>query len=281
MGQGAAPAGRSASPGRGVTDHAGLLAVAVAGRGLVDPEEPVFRADDEPLLRGGAAFETIRTYSGTPFLLDRHLARLRFSIEALALPGAEGVEELVELVLGAAPPDHVLRVYRTGRALVVTAATLPDGLEELRARGLSLRAVAGAPASLLAGAKTTSYDQAFAARRAVERAGADDALFVAGGIVLETSTANIWWRRGEQVFTPAVQAGVLPGVTRGLVLELSDAQEGGFPVSELAGAAEAFTTSSIREVMPVVSLDGRPIGPGTPGPLAARLQAALRLRSRR
>ena len=119
-----------------MTDHAGLLAVAVAGRGLVNPEEPVFRADDEALLRGGAAFETIRTYSGTPFLLDRHLARLRFSIEALALPDAEGVEELVGLVLRAVPPDHVLRVYRTGRALVVTAAELPEGLEELRARGL-------------------------------------------------------------------------------------------------------------------------------------------------
>ncbi|HEY5295738.1 MAG TPA: aminotransferase class IV [Gaiellaceae bacterium] len=258
-----------------------LLAVAVAGRGLVDPAEPVFRADDEALLRGGAAFETVRSYGGTPFLLDRHLARLRFSIEALALPDAAGVEELVELVLGAAPPDHVLRLYRTDRALVATAAALPEGLEELRDRGLSLRAVAGAPASLLAGAKTTSYDQAFAARRAAERAGADDALFVAGDVVLETATANIWWRRGEQVFTPAVQAGVLPGVTRELVLELTDAREGDFPVSEVAGAVEAFTTSSIREVMPVVALDGRPIGTGTPGPLAARLQAALRLRSRR
>ncbi len=258
-----------------------LLAVAVAGRGLVDPGEPVFRADDEALLRGAAAFETVRTYDGRPFLLERHLARLRFSIEALALPPVAGVDELVELVLGAAPPDHVLRLYRTGQALVVTAASLPLGLEELRARGLALQVVESAPPALLAGAKTTSYDHAFAARRAAERAGADDALFVAGRLVLETSTANIWWRRGEEAFTPAVQAGVLPGVTRELVLELADAREGDFPVSELAGADEAFTTSSIREVIPVVSLDGRPIGTGTPGRLAARLQAALRLRSRR
>jgi branched-subunit amino acid aminotransferase/4-amino-4-deoxychorismate lyase len=258
-----------------------LLAVGVAGRGLVDPEEPVFRADDEALLRGAAAFETVRSYDGRPFLLDRHLARLRFSIEALALPEPAGVEELVELVSDAAPPDHVLRLYRTDRVLVATAAALPEGLEELRARGLALRAVDRAPASLLAGAKTTSYDQAFAARRAAEQAGADDVVFVAAGAVLETATANIWWRRGEEVFTPAVQAGVLPGVTRGLICELTEARVGDFSLSELAGAAEAFTTSSIREVMPVVSLDGQPIGTGTPGPLAARLQVALRLRSRR
>jgi branched-chain amino acid aminotransferase len=137
----------------------------------------------------------------------------------------------------------------------------------------------GAPAPLLAGAKTTSYGEALAARREAESAGADEALLVAGGLVLEAATANVWWRRGDRLFTPATRAGVLPGVTRELVLELVEAQDGAFPVEELAAADEAFTTSSIREVMPVVGLDGRPVGEGRPGPLAARLQAALRLRS--
>jgi branched-subunit amino acid aminotransferase/4-amino-4-deoxychorismate lyase len=72
---------------------------------------------------------------------------------------------------------------------------------------------------------------------------------------------------------------VLAGVTRGLVLELEDVDEGPYAVEALLAADEAFTTSSIREVMPVVSLDGKPIGDGRPGPAAARLQAALRLRS--
>ncbi len=257
-----------------------LLAVAVSGRGLVDPESAVFRADDEALLRGGAAFETIRTYGGVPFLLDRHIRRFRFSIEALALPAAEGVAELVDLVTGAAPPDHVLRLYRTDRQLVATAASLPDGLEELRAHGLSLRSVdVGLPAPLLAGAKTTSYGEAFAARRLAEREGADEALLVADGLVLEAATANIWWRRGDELRTPAARPGVLPGVTRELVLDLEDATEGRFPLTELAGADEAFLTSSIREVMPVVVLDGKPVGSGAPGPAAARLQVALRLRS--
>src|SRR5581483_8364924 len=123
-----------------------LLAVAVAGRGLVDPGGPVFRADDEALLRGGAAFETIRVYDGRPFLLDEHLARLRFSADALALEPPDGAEELVGLAAAAGPPDHVLRLYRTSQVLAATVAALPEGLDALRARGLTLRTFeVGAP----------------------------------------------------------------------------------------------------------------------------------------
>ena len=257
-----------------------LVAVAVAGRGLVDPAEPVFRADDDALLRGAAAFETIRVYGGRPFLLADHLKRFRFSADALALPPPDGVEELVGLVGGSTPPDHVLRLYRTSRAVVATTAALPGGLDELRERGLVVETFdVGQPTSLLAGAKTTSYDVSFAARREAERTGADDALLIGAGRVLEGATANVWWRRGDELFTPAVRPGVLPGVTRAFVLSLEPAQEGEFAVADLLGADEAFLTSSIREVMPVVAVDGTPIGDGRPGPAAARLQAALRLRS--
>jgi branched-subunit amino acid aminotransferase/4-amino-4-deoxychorismate lyase len=68
-------------------------------------------------------------------------------------------------------------------------------------------------------------------------------------------------------------------VTRGFVRSLEPVQEGAYPLSDLLGADEAFTTSSIREVMPVVAVDGEIIGDGRPGPAATRLQAALRLRS--
>jgi branched-subunit amino acid aminotransferase/4-amino-4-deoxychorismate lyase len=256
-----------------------LIAVAVQGRGLVDPSEPVFYADDESVLRGSVAFETVRSYGGVPFLLDRHVARLEHSIARLALPPAHGVEELVAEVGGASPPDHVLRLYRTERILIATTAPIPTGLEEERARGTSLRSIEMAPAVFLAGTKSTSYGAAFAARREAERLGADEALFVSGGVVLECATSNIWWRRGSRLFTPATRAGVLGGVTRGALLELEPATEGEFPFAEVTGADEVFTTSSIREVMPVVELDGAPVADGLPGPAAQRLQAALRLRS--
>ena len=258
-----------------------LLALAVAGRGLVDPAEPVFRADDEALLRGAAAFETLRVYGGKPFLLEEHLERLHASCDALGLSAPDGAGELAQLVAAAAPPDHVLRLYRTESALVASAAQLPPGLEDERARGISLRSIEAPVPDLLAGVKATSYALSFAARQAAEEAGADDALLVAGGIVRETATANVWWHVDGELYTPAAGPGVLPGVTRALALELAPARTGRLSVAELARADEAFTTSSIREVMPVVELDGAAIGDGRPGPAAARLQALLRLRSSR
>jgi branched-subunit amino acid aminotransferase/4-amino-4-deoxychorismate lyase len=257
-----------------------LLAVAVSERGLVDPAEPVFGAADEALLRGEAAFETLRVYGGRPFLLDRHLERFHHSIAMLGLASASGVEGLVGLAVSAAPPEHVLRLYRTTETIVASAAALPSGLDELRRRGLALRTIdVGTPSRLLVGVKSTSYASSFAARREAQQARADDALLVSAGEVLDAATANIWWCDDDTIYTPAAGPGVLAGVTRSLVLELEPVVEGTFELPALAQANEAFTTSSIREVMPVVTLDGRPIGDGRPGPAAARLQEALRLRS--
>jgi len=69
-----------------------LLAVAVGGRGVVDPDEPVLRADDEALLRGRAAFETLRVYGGRPFKLAEHLDRLAGSAEMIGLPAVNRLE---------------------------------------------------------------------------------------------------------------------------------------------------------------------------------------------
>ena len=251
-----------------------LAAVAVQGAGLVDPAQPVFRADDEAVLRGSVAFETLRSYGGRPFLLDRHLARFAGSLDALALPPAQGVEELLALASGAAPPDNVLRLYRSSLTLVATAAPLPGNLEELRARGLALRTVdAGSPSALISHAKATSYAAAFAATRYAIAQGADDALLVSDGRVLDAPTANVWARFGDELGTPPLGAGVLPGVTRSFLLELAAAEERELTVDDLYAADELFITSSVREVMPVTSIDGRPV---PRGPAAARLQTELR-----
>jgi branched-subunit amino acid aminotransferase/4-amino-4-deoxychorismate lyase len=264
-----------------------LLAVAVQGRGLVDPASPVFAADDEALLRGSAAFESLPVYGGRPFLLDRHLERLSRSVEGLGLAyDAAAAAELSALVARSATVDHAQRIYVTSANVVVTAADLPADLATLRLRGLSVQTVAvGAPSLLLVGVKATSYAQAFAARRMAVERGYDDAVFLGDGVVLDAATANVWWHDGEVLYTPAAGPGVLQGVTRGVVLELADelglrVEQGSFPRIALAAAREAFMTSAIREVMPVVSLDGDTIGDGRPSPLALRLQEALRLRSR-
>jgi branched-subunit amino acid aminotransferase/4-amino-4-deoxychorismate lyase len=255
-----------------------VLAVAVAGRGLVDPHEPVFAADDEALLRGRSVFETARVYGGRPFLLDRHLARFAVSADRVGLPPPDTAEceQLAELVTAAAGETELaLRLYWTGRALVATAGAIDPELEALRARGLRL-SVVGWSTGALASAKSMSYAENMSAQDTAIAAGADDALLVAyDGTVLELPTANVFWREGDQLLTPALDLPILAGVTRGLLLELAEheAIEGVFPLARLLEADEVLICASIREVMPVASVDDKTFGLG---PAAQELQQALR-----
>ena len=268
-----------------------LLTVAVGGRGLVDPSEPVLRADDEALLRGRAAFETVRVYGCVPFRLAAHLDRLAGSAESMGLP-AVNVQELAELAaqaIGASSvPEAVLRLFwtpgngegaSTSLALVSELPTHYDALRERGQRLIALRGIRAEEPWLLPGVKSTSYAVNMAAEGEAKRRGADDAVFVdREEVVLEGPTTNIWWRRDRTLYTPALELGILAGVTRAAVLDLAGGLgyavvEGAFPLSDLSSAEEAFTSSSIREVMPVTELDEQPLGRG---PAADELQAALR-----
>jgi 4-amino-4-deoxychorismate lyase len=271
-----------------------LLALAVTGRGVVDRDEPVLHADDDAILRGRAAFETLRVYGGRPFRLDEHLARLSASAERIGLaPADEGaLRELAGAALAAAGArDAVLRLLwtagRGGTAPVGLAlvGALVDDWDAVRARGARLVSLLGIKADapwLLGGVKSTSYAINMAAEAEARRRGADDAIFVdADGIVLEGSVTNVWWRRGDVLYTPGLELGILAGVTRATLLDVAPGlgyrvAEGAFPLEQLAAADEALTSSSVREILPVVELDGAPIGDGRPGPAARRLQDALR-----
>jgi 4-amino-4-deoxychorismate lyase len=275
-------------------------ALGVLGRGLVDPAIPVIHADDVGLLRGQAAFETVRVYGGRPFALAEHLDRLRGSAERIGLPviDMDALAALARTVIDAGGlADCSLRfTYTGGRdgaaepAVMAAVSSLPAGLEDTRARGISLvslqlgidpRLRRDAP-WLLAGVKSTSYAVNMAAWAEARRRGADDAVFVAAdGSLLEGPVTNVWWRHGDLLRTPGLDLGVLAGVTRAHVIGLAArtgyrVEEGHFPVADMAGADEAFTSSSVREIMPVVAVDGRAVGRGSPGEASARLQAALR-----
>ena len=183
------------------------LALAVTGRGLVDPTEPVIRADDEGLLRGRAAFETLRVYGGRPFALEAHLDRLTASAASIGLPAVERrrLQVLVGLVLPKADRgDASLRlVWTAGPAgglpsALALLSTVPDWIDAARERGAAAVSLLGVRASapwLLPGVKSTSYAVNMAAEAEARRRGVDEALFVdADGVVLEGSVTNVWWR---------------------------------------------------------------------------------------
>jgi 4-amino-4-deoxychorismate lyase len=263
-----------------------LLALAVGGRGVVDPTEPVLRADDEALLRGRAAFETLRVYDGKAFKLAEHLDRLATSADAIGLPDVNRLEleQLArDAVAAAGSGDAVLRlVWTPAPAALALVSALDEHYHELRARGqrlISLRGVRADDPWLLPGVKSTSYAVNMAAEAEAQRRGADDAVFVDHeGIVLEGPTTNVWWRRGRTLVTPSLELGILAGVTRATVIELAGelgyaVEDGEYGLTDLLAADEAFTSSSVREVMPVTEVDGVPI---ERGPAADELQAALR-----
>jgi 4-amino-4-deoxychorismate lyase len=270
------------------------LAVAVSGRGIVDPAQPVLRADDEGFARGRAAFSTLRVYAGKPFRLAEHLARLAQSASRLDLPPPD-LGELERLtgaaVAAAGVPDCALRVTWTpgppdGPPLALVVVTpIPDWIEPLRRRGARLVSLLMPRRSepwLLEGTKSTSYAVNMAAEAEAKRRGADDAVFVdQDGIVLEGPVTNVWWRRGDTLFTPSLDLGILAGVTRAAVIELAAGsgyrvEEVAWPVQRLHESEEVFTSSSVRELIPVVDLDGTVIPRGR---AADELQVALRRRA--
>jgi branched-subunit amino acid aminotransferase/4-amino-4-deoxychorismate lyase len=251
------------------------LAAAVSGRGVVDPAEAVVACDDEGFARGRAAFETLRVYDGRPFRLEQHVERLRASAERLELPvpPAAEVRALAEQAVEAArTPDAVLRLYWTPGApggapsALALVSAVPAWIDEARARGqrlVSLMFPGRSSPWLLPGTKSVSYATHIAAESEAKRRGADDAVFVdLDGSVLEGPVTNVWWREGELLVTPGLELGILAGETRAALLELADelgygVELGAFPLERLHAADEVFTSSSVREVMPVIAVDDR------------------------
>src|SRR6059058_3776542 len=266
--------------GEGATIARMLLALAQLGRGVVPPDRPVLRADDDGVLRGRAVFETLRVYDGRPFELHAHVDRLRESARKLRLPPPPLVElqALAHDALAAANERNcVLRFLWTPITGLALVSPLPVGLEELRARGLRLQVHEWAT-GVLAGAKSTSYAENIAVQAAAEAAGLDDALLVgADGIVLEAPTANVWFREGDLLLTPSLDLPILAGVTRAALIDLAPGlgyavEEGAFALDRLLAADEVFLSASVREVMPVVAVDG---APKERGAAAAALLVAL------
>jgi branched-chain amino acid aminotransferase len=258
---------------------------------VVDASEAHVSPFDHGLLTGDGVFETLKVYAGRPFAVRRHLERLARSAAGLGLvlPGASVLRTaLDELVAADGLSDARLRI-------TVTGGVSPLGSE--RGPGPATVIVAGAhlgpppgatdvatvpwprnERGALAGLKTISYGENVVALHYARERGATEAVFanLAGNLCEGTGT-NVFLHTGGRLVTPPLSAGCLAGVTRDLILELTDATEADLPLAALAGADEAFLTSTTREVQPVRAVDGRvlPVAPGTRTKDAADAFAAL------
>jgi D-alanine transaminase len=244
-------------------------------------------------------YEVCEVRAGRVIDARRHLARLRRSLAELriAMPMSEAALTIVfrecirrnrvengivylQITRGVARRDHAFPPPDTRPSIVVTARNL-DALGNERAAGDGV-AVITVPENRWerVDIKSISLLPNVLAKQAARERGAKEAWFVdRHGHVTEGSSSNAWivTKAGKVVTRPA-DNGILRGITRGVLLEVIEAQglvleERSFAVEEAYNAREAFLTSASQIVMPVVRVDDRPIGNGAPGSIATALRA--------
>jgi branched-chain amino acid aminotransferase len=261
-----------------------------AGRAAISPL-------DRGFLYGDGLFETMRAYQGRVFRLHAHLQRMAASAAVLRLPHTLDVEAIggiaqellrrnglsdgaLRLTITRGPGDGVDLPPQAEPTILMTARRLArdSGLDS-PADVLALPNSAPVPA--LARHKTLCYLPYVLARAQAKAAGADDALLLnAEGVVTEASTSNVFIVRGDHLATPRLECGLLPGITRGIVLDLAREaglapEEADLKLEDLRSTGECFLTNSVAEITPVRRLDGAVIGEGKFS-VAKRLHAAYR-----
>jgi len=268
---------------------------------VVAAEQARIPITDHGLLYGDGIFEGIRVFAGRVFRLELHLARFAASARAIALELPGGIDAMRRIVCDTvrahATPDAYVRLIATrgDGALGVDPTSCPQPRvlclvdriaifePEKLAVGLDLVTVSlrrPPPDVLDPRVKSLNYLNSALAKLEARQRGADEALILnLAGHVAEASVANVFVVRGGELRTPPATDGALEGITRQTVFELAGRL--GIPVREqtlgrfdLFAAEEAFLTGTGAGIVPVRSLDGRPVGSGRPGPICAKLRAA-------
>ena len=250
---------------------------------------------DRGFIFGDGVYEVIPVYSRRPFRLAEHLARLQASLDAIRLQNPHDRARWTELVgrIVAGNPWEDQNVYlQITRGVAKRDHAFPKGLKPtvfLMASELvppSAELVKrGAAAIVLPDLRWTRCDIKSTSllgncmlRTAAAEQGCVEAILVRDGELTEASASNVFVVKSGTVLAPPKSHLILPGITYDVVLEIL--RDAAIPhevrpvkESELRSADEVWVTSSSREVLPITTLDGKPVGPGRPGPVGAKVYA--------
>jgi branched-chain amino acid aminotransferase len=278
------------------------FAVSIDGR-VGSPEDVTLKVTDNGFVFGDSAYETLRTYGGRPFELDRHLVRLRRSIGLLGFDLETSDAEIkarIDACLSFASNDEsYLRVivsrgvgdmsYRFERIPKPTMAMYVKPLEPnnealyTKGAGAVMVSIRRNPIEALNPAIKASnlLNNALATREAYAKGGFEAILLNTRGEVAEGAGSNVFIVKGGLLLTPPLSCGLLEGITRALTLEIAAAsgvphEERVLSPEDLAKADELFITSTLKELAPMVTLDNAPIGTGAPGPVTKALLKSYR-----
>ena len=240
--------------------------------------------EDSGLQSGVGLFETLAIRDGRVLDLEAHVARMTGGAKRMGVdvPDGESLRSLIREAAGDGAPAHGwLKIIVTGGGhnFVIRGRLDPgeDG-KPLTAILLPWRRNARDP---LVGLKTLNYAANRMGLELAKSRGADEGLWLnTRGHLAEGCRSNLFVIQGRKIFTPGPREGILPGVVRGLVLEAArglglSVHETRVRVPRLRRAREAFLTSSLRGVGPLVGFEGRPVGSGRPGVLTGRIAAEV------
>ena len=278
---------------------------------LSDDAHATVSVFDHGFLYGEGVYETLRTYDGNPFLFARHMRRLRASASMLALTvpiddaeiGIRFRDTMRAAGLGTSGREAYLRILVTRGVgeltydpaacetptVVVIAKAHVDPPADAFERGVTVALVGivrNHPGSVNPLIKSNNLlNNALAMQEAFRRGAFEGVMRNYRGDLAECTTANLFVVKDGVAVTPPLDAGLLAGITREFLFEVGAGL--GIPVRERAlrdddlfGADEAFLTSTTRELVPIVRVDDRVIGAGTPGPVTLALLDGFRRRAR-
>ena len=286
-----------------------MTAIVNVNSRISDEREAVIPVLDHGFLYGEGVYETLRTYNERPFLLDRHLRRLRTSAEMISLnvpltddqfdARIAATERAAATRLGARSSEWYIRILLTRGvgeltydpaacptpSVVIIVKPFEAPKPEAYEQGVAVALVSimrNHPRSLNPLIKSNNLlNNALAMQEAVRRGAFEGVMRNYRDELSECTTANLFVVKNGQALTPPLDAGLLAGITREFVFELGPAE--GIPVRDavlrdhdLFDADEAFLTSTTRELVPITRADDRVIGSGRPGPVTRRLLEAFR-----
>ena len=254
---------------------------------------------DRGLLYGDGLFDTVRVYRGVPFAWREHMKRLTMSAGFLGIrvPRAAWQTDIATLLhrnrltdtdawlritvtRGVGVPGLVPSARMTP-TVIMTCGAVDPSLAHLQEAGVTVALLPFARHGFLAEHKVLNYLPAVLGKTIALRHHAFEGLYVNDdGQITEGTTTNLFvWRRRRLVTPPTV--GALPGITRQVVMHAAaaagiDVRERPVTAQDLRDADEAYLTSSIAEVVPIVGVDTQPVGDGEVGQHTRRMQALYR-----
>lgn len=250
---------------------------------------------DRGLLYGDGLFETMRAYGGSVFALEEHLERLEGSARILGVPfptydwhhviadllrrnRALDRDSWVRLTVTRGPSEPAPLPPEDPRpTTIIMTRSLKPALQKQQRSGIRVTLLPYSRQGFLPEHKTLNYMTAVIGKVLAKRQAAQEGLFVRSGRFLsEGTTSSLFIVRKGQLCTPPLR-NILPGVTRRRVMELAEdnllaVKERSVTTHDLRSAEEAFVTSSVAEILPVVEVNDETVGSGKPGPVTRRLQ---------